>query len=506
MGPRARLSGSGRAAGGGGSATADYGKTASFLAVGVGLTGVITYVYFFIASHVLSKPDYGEITVLWSAVFITVSTLYRPVDQLLSRHISERLAKGESVREPVLVATKIQLGLAATFAVVTLALRGPIEDGLLGGNTTLYWIFLGAVLFYAASYFARGYLAGHRRFGLFATMILSESVFRTLFAALVAVGLLSGQSAVAIGIVAAPSLSLLVVPAAFALHAHGSQRDTRSNPDGTRAGGAVAGVPHSGGRREAASEHMGEGRRDRTRAPERQSDEFTLTHGTGFAAAVLLIMFSEQAFLNAGPLIVRGLEGAAAAGFIFNVLMIARAPLQLFQAVSTSILPHLTALHSSAEPDSETEFHSSVRMVLLAIGAFTAVVALAVLAAGPQLMQLAFSDKFSYDRGGLLLVTAGMGLYLASVTINQACIAQGQVRRASARWIGCAGAFVAWCFLVPIGDEFRRVEIGFAFAASLLLGLLFAIYRRPLERLEDVPAVGSAEELETQLAAVDEGA
>ena len=76
-------------------------------------------------------------------------------------------------------------------------------------------------------------------------------------------------------------------------------------------------------------------------------------------------MFSEQAFLNAGPLIARGLQGAAAAGFIFNVLMIARAPLQLFQAVSTSILPHLTSLHTSTDPDSEREFHRSVRGVLL---------------------------------------------------------------------------------------------------------------------------------------------
>ena len=131
-----------------------------------------------------------------------------------------------------------------------------------------------------------------------------------------------------------------------------------------------------------------------------------MAHGTGFAAAVLVIMFSEQAFLNAGPLIVRGLDGAAAAGFIFNVLMLARAPLQLFQAVSTSILPHLTGLHTSEEPDSEDEFHRSVRMVLLGIAAFTAVMALVVLIAGPQLMQLAFSDKFSYDRDGLLLVTA----------------------------------------------------------------------------------------------------
>ncbi|MEX2448734.1 MAG: oligosaccharide flippase family protein [Solirubrobacterales bacterium] len=451
----------------GGSATAEYGRTASFLAIGVGLTGVITYVYFFIASHVLSKPDYGEVTVVWSAVFITVSTLYRPVDQLLSRQISERLARGESPRQPILVATKIQLGLAAGFAALALLLRGPIEDGLLGGNETLYWVFLLAVLFYAASYFARGYLAGHRRFGLFATMILSESIFRTSFAVLVAVGLLGGQSAVAIGIVAAPSLSLLVVPAVFA-------RRARAAPP-----------PPA----EAAE----------------KPSEFSLGSGGGFVAAVLVIMLGEQVFLNAGPLIVRGLEGAAAAGFIFNVLMIARAPLQLFQAVSTSILPHLTGLHAGEEEGSEAEFHRSVRMVLAAIVAFTAVVALAVLAAGPQLMQLAFSDKFSYDRAGLLLVTLGMGLYLCSVTVNQACLAQGQVRRASLRWAGCAATFVAWCFLAPIGDPFLRVEVGFAVSAGLLFGLLFAIYRRPRERAEDVPRAGSPEELEARLAAADEG-
>ena len=146
---------------------------------------------------------------------------------------------------------------------------------------------------------------------------------------LVAVGLLSGQSWVAIGIVAAPSLSLIVVPLAFARRARDRRPDAAA---GTRGGDVL---------------------------------RMSLAHGTGFAAAVLLIMFSEQAFLNAGPLIVRGLEGAAAAGFIFNVLMIARAPLQLFQAVSTSILPHLTGLHTSTERRQRAEFHRSVRMVLL---------------------------------------------------------------------------------------------------------------------------------------------
>jgi len=479
----------GSAAGDGGVSSTDYGKTASFFAIGVGLTGVITYVYFFIASHVLSKPDYGQITVLWSAVFITISTLYRPVEQLLSRHISEHRVKGEPVSEPMRVAAKIQLGLGLIFAVLALALRGPIQDGLLEGNETLYWVFFSAVLFYAASYFARGYLAGMRNFGLFAAMILSESVFRTLFAVLVAVSVLSGQSAVAIGIVAAPSLSLLVVPMAFLRRA---QKDRRRPP----------GMPGRGA--EDMPEEKSSAGSDRNLTPSESAEDFSLKKGTGFAVAVLLIMLSEQAFLNAGPLIARGLQGAAAAGFIFNVLMIARAPLQLFQAVSTSILPHLTSLHTSNAEDSEREFHRTVRMVLLAIAAFTAITALAVIVAGPQLMQLAFSDKFTYDRAGLLLVTLGMGLYLASVTVNQACIAQGQVRRASVRWVACAATFVAWNFLPLVGDEFRRVEIGFALAAGLLLALLFLIYRSPHERAEDVPEAGSAEELEARLATIDE--
>jgi O-antigen/teichoic acid export membrane protein len=378
---------------------------------------------------------------------------------------------GEPIAQPVRVAAIIQLGLALAFAVVALLLREPLQDDLLSGNETLYWVFFSAVLGYAASYFARGFLAGERQFGLFSILILSESIFRTAFAVAVAVGLFEGQSVVALGIVAAPCLSLIVVPAAFAHRARGEQ--PAPEPQDPEAGEGAA-------------------------------PEFSLAHGTGFAAAVLLIMFSEQTFLNAGPLLIRATDGAAAAGFIFNVLMVARAPLQLFQAVSTSILPHLTGLHHSTEEGSEDAFHSSIRMVLLAVAAFTAAVALAVLALGPQLMHLAFGPKFDYDRLGLLIVTLGMGLYLSAVTINQACLAQGQVRRASLRWIGCAAFFIAWCLLPLIGDEFRRVEIGFTATAGALLAMLYAIYRRPIERPEDVPDPGSSQELEGLVAAADE--
>ncbi len=455
--------------GGVGDRNRKYGRTAGFLTIGVGLTGLLTYAYFFIASHTLGKDSYGEITVLWSAVFITVSTLYRPIDQLLSRHISDHLERGEPDTAPVRVAARIQSVLALAFAVIALVFRGPLENGLLSGNTTLYWVFFSAVLFYAASYYARGYLAGHQQFGLFTALIFSESLFRTLFAVLVAVGLLSGQSMVAVGIVAAPLLSLIVVPPAIT---------------GRR-------------RREAARD------RDRADGPSGEED-FSLAHGAGFVGSVFLIMFSEQVFLNAGPLVVKSIEGVAAAGFIFNVLMIARAPLQLFQAVSTSILPHLTSLHTSTDPDSERHFHRSVNMVLLGLGAFTLVSALFMAIAGPKAMQLAFSDKFTYDRPDLLIVTAGMGLYLAAVTVNQATLAQGQARRASIRWISCAVFFLAWTIVPIIGDGNLRVETGFTLTALILFSTLFWIYRRPRGVTADIPAEGTSEEIETRLAGYEE--
>jgi O-antigen/teichoic acid export membrane protein len=448
--------------------TKRFGRAAAMLSVGVGSAGLLTYVYFSLASHNLDRTSYGEVVVLWSAVFVTISILFRPVEQLLSRTIAERQARGEPIGQPLRVGATIQLGLALAFAAVALALRGPLQDDLLSGDATLYWILVGAVLAFGASFFARGFLAGSRRFVLYGALLLAESTARMSFALAVAVGIANGQTAVALGIVAAPLLSLAVVPLAFAGRAV-TRRTARSARPG--AGGA----------------------------------QFTLAHGGGFAAAVLLIMVSEQSLLNAGPLIVRASEGAAAAGFIFNVLMIARAPLVLFQAVATSLLPHLTRLRSSARPDDADAFRMSVRVTLGAVAGFAAVVALVVAVAGPDLMQLAFGENFSYDRAGLLIVTAGMGFYLASGTLNQAALAQGQVRSAAVRWVICAAGFVAWS-LLPVLEEFRRVEVGFAGAAAVLCALLYLLYRRPpaAPRPEDVVAPDSPEEIEARLAAADE--
>ncbi len=445
-----------------------YGRGAAILSVGIGLTGLITFSYFSLASHALPEAEYGRITLLWSAMFITVSVLYRPVEQLLSRTIADHDARGIEGSHHLRVAATIQMGLALLFVLVALALRGPIEDGLFDGSSALYWILMAGVLAYAASYFARGYLAGHRRFGLYGGLVLMESTSRTLFALAVTVGILEGQSAVALGIVAAPLVSLAVVPPALARRLAPAPAPAAAGPDPAQLDAAARDEPSA------------------------REPEFTLARGSGFAAAVLLVMLCEQTFLNAGPLLVEattdGGEGAVLAGVVFNVLLIARAALTLFQAVQTAILPHLTRLRAVGETDrpgeaggsaagARSDFRRSVSVTLLAIVCFAGAVALVMLVAGPTVMNLLFGGEYDYGRGGLVLVALGMGLYLAAATLNQALLAHARAGRASAVWVVTAAAFVLFLLLVEFDDRVLQVELAFTVAALGLSSALYALYR-----------------------------
>ena len=99
-----------------------------------------------------------------------------------------------------------------------------------------------------------------------------------------------------------------------------------------------------------------------------------MREGAGFAGAVLAIMVAEQALLN-GPVLVVDATAtdAALAGFVFNVLLITRAPLQLFQAIQTSLLPHLSGLHATGGGD---DFARAIRTTVLAIAGFAGLVVL----------------------------------------------------------------------------------------------------------------------------------
>ena len=411
-----------------------YGRGARILSIGIATTGLVTFAYFSVASYVLDDAQYTQIALLWSVLFVTVSVIYRPVEQLLSRTIADRRARGLEADHPLRTPLLIQGGFALAFFVIALALRGPIEDDLFDGSATLYWILVVAVLAYAASYFARGWLAGHQWFGLYGGLVFLEACSRLAFALAVAVGIAEGQSAVALGMAAAPFVSLVVVPWAFS-------------------------------RRPAAT-----GR-------ERRDDEESLGLGRGgrFAVAVLAIMLAEQTLLNAGVLLADWTaEDAAVAGFVFNVLLIARAPLQLFQAIQGSLLPHLAGLEARA---GQAEFAHAIRITLLAIAGFASAVALGLAVLGPWAMDVLFDDAFTYGRWGLVLVALAMGAHLAAGTLNQAALARDHAGLAAACWLVSAAAFVIFMVSPLVGDELLRVQIGYFGAAALLCALLGVLYR-----------------------------
>jgi len=442
-----------------GAETRRFGRTASLLSAGVGAAGVLTYLFFALASHNLNATEYGEIVVLWSAVFVTISVAYRPVEQLLSRTLADRIARGEDIRPAIRTAARIQFTVAVVLAVLILALKEPLQDGLLSGSETLYWVLFASVVSFGASFFARGYLGGTRRFTLLAALLVSESAARMVFALALALGIAEGQTAVALGVAAAPMVSLMLIPALVLMQ--GERR------------------------------HEGDGEHTRP---------VSLAAGGGFAGAVLVIMVGEQVFLNAGPLLVRAFEDAAAAGFIFNVLMVARAPVLIFQGVSASLLPHLTRMRARG---GEAAFRNSISATLSAVAGFAAVTLIVVLVAGPALMQIAFGDRFEYDRAGLAIMAVGMGFYLAATTLSQAALARGAAASAARSWALAAAAFLGWCLLPLIEDEARRIEVGFAAGALLLALLLAQVYRQAAGAgiLPDSP-----DEIEAQLAAMDEGA
>jgi O-antigen/teichoic acid export membrane protein len=447
-----------------------YGRGARILSVGIASTGALTLAYFSTSSHVLTEAAASRIALLWSVMFVLISVIYRPIEQLLSRTIAERRARGHR-EHPLRVPLAIQAGFALAFLLAAVILHGQLTDEVFDGYEALYFVLLSGTLAYAASYFARGWLAGHEYFALYGGLVLMESLSRLCFALAVAVGLASGQTAVAMGIAAAPLVSLVVVPAAFARRG-GERRAGGAAPLQTRGADETLAGPITADEADAALAGPG------TEAVQEAAahDQLSLRRGTGFAGWVSGIMLSEQTLLNAAVLTVAATSSnKALVGVVFEVLLIARAPLQLFQAIQTSLLPHLTGLEATAGHDA---FARAIRVTLLSITAFACTVALALLAAGPYVMRHLFGQDYSYGRAGLAAVGVGMGLHLASGALNQAALARDRARAAALCWMLAAGVFLAWMLTPAVSDQLTRTELGYAGAAGLLTALLWALYRQ----------------------------
>ena len=274
----------------------------------------------------------------------------------------------------------------------------------------------------------------------------------------------------------APFASLSVMPFALQRIRRAGRRGPAAAPDSILSGSLdaepeIAEIPVA----DAAAEGPAAAQIEETSA------DLSMRRGTGFAVSVVGIMFSEQTLMNAGVLIVAAAAGGTnitggLTGFVFNIMLIVRAPLQLFQAIQTSILPHLAGLEARESAD---EFRRAIRITVLVIAGFGLAVALGLLAIGPEVMKIFFSSKAGvYNRFGLALVGLGMGLHLISGTLNQAALARGRAAMAAVCWLTAAALFVGFQLVDIVHSRVWRVEVGYFGATAVLCVLLWLLYRR----------------------------
>ena len=187
-------------------------------------------------------------------------------------------------------------------------------------------------------------------------------------------------------------------------------------------------------------------------------------------------MLAEQTLINGAVLTTNATAvNPAAAGFVFNALLIARAPLQLFQAIQGSLLPHLAGLNArrgraSSAARSGSRCPRSPR--------------------SPACRDRPAGDRPVGDGDpvrplrptgawGSRSWPSGWGCTSTAGTLNQAALARDHAGAAAACWLVAAVLFVGWMLSGIVGAQLLRAEVGYAGGAAVLCALLAVVYLRP---------------------------
>jgi O-antigen/teichoic acid export membrane protein len=395
------------------------------------LSGVLTYAFQVLAARTLGPHAYGQIGVLWAAMFLAAIMIYRPLEQTSARAIADRLARGEEIET---VLRSVGLMAAASLVVLgaaTAAAWRPLTDRLFLGDGTMTAMLVAGIAAYGVSYLARGLFGGARWFGGYGLILVADSIARLAVAAPLVV-------------VASKDLAAAAVVAAGI-------------------GGAL--VPLAVARR-----------RVRPLLGGRAGSPFRLRTAASFAAPAGLIAGADQLLVNGAPLLVivgggRGASGAA--GVVFAATMLVRVPVYVFQGFAASLLPNLTHL---AARDDAARFRGAVARTAAVLLGGGACVVVGAAALGPGAMGVLYGSGFEAGRVELALLGAGVACYLAASTFSQALLALDAGRRAAVAWTAAAVLFAALYAVLP-GDPLFRIALAFALAAFadlVLLGLALA--------------------------------
>src|SRR5262245_36966947 len=110
---------------------------AAMLSIGTLASGVLAYAFNLLAARALGADAYGQVAILWAAMFLVSVVAFRPVEQTLSRGIADRRARGIDARTVLTAATRLTLILCLTLTVAFALLWQPITDKLFSGSEVM---------------------------------------------------------------------------------------------------------------------------------------------------------------------------------------------------------------------------------------------------------------------------------------------------------------------------------------------------------------------------------
>jgi O-antigen/teichoic acid export membrane protein len=403
------------------------GAGSAYIAVSFGVSGVLTFAFQSISTHVLGTTGFAPLALLWSATFLTVQVLWVGATQTLGRYVAEREVQGEDWRPVVASVRRWQIGLVVVFVFGALLLSPALTN--LFGSVWLTVAFVVAVVLYAPEYFRRGIFNGHRQPLRLGVQIVAESAGRVLIAAvLLAVGW--GVFGPALAIVLAPLIGVLAV--------------------------RPASVP----------------------PPERAGDPFSTGHALQFASPVLACMAFAQALMNGGPILADLIGGTEIQVSLFGAALIfTRIPQYVLSPAIGALLPRASRVLST---EGQASFERFVLRALGVVGLVGVLMIGGTWLLGEWGLRLFAGEEFIVGRSVLVALAAMAAFYLLSETVSQGLFALGRGRLAAIGWfVGlCASAVCLATLGVGVVERVSYSLAAGTLAAAAMQGVFFLLLRR----------------------------
>jgi O-antigen/teichoic acid export membrane protein len=391
---------------------------------GVGVLGLSGYVFLAVCARALPVASFSSLSVLWVLFNVVGPGLLSPVELEVSRAVADRKARGLGTQAVLRRATVVTAVLLLALLLVTVAAQPVVLGTLFDGASAL----LGALVFsyfgVCCAYLSRGALAGSRRFGRYSVQLGIEGALRmAACGALVSLGV---HTAGPYGLVLGAAMLLSVLA---------------------------------------------------TLPPRRDHDEpgppAPWSELSGAFAWLMLTSLFSQVLINSGPVLVKLLANgpeAEAAGPLLAAIVLARVPLFLFTSVQAVLLPRMATLLGQGQ---QAQFVHGLRRLLLAVAGLGGAGTIAMLAAGPQLLSLAFGARFVLGTRFLTVLAAASGFYMLAMIFNHALIALRCYRSVAAGW--ASGVICLLLTAVALPGVVSQAVYGYfigSIVAAVSLGLL----------------------------------